>query len=200
MKMTIEDLKITKTFYKRDRDALGNRTKEPYEKKVKRKIHLVTGWLRFAHYLLDALIIGGLLLGLNLLLIQVFQVDFSFKFSSDTGGVSFFYRLIPSLDNIVVTVAYYFICEKTMQRTLGKFVTNSVVINQYGEAPNDGSLIGRSFSRLVPFEALSCLSDRGWHDTWSKTYVVTTEERDKLKKLLLEQDGVFISDGHDLLD
>jgi hypothetical protein len=87
-----------------------------------------------------------------------------------------------------------------MKRTIGKFATDSVVINQYAETPDDGPLIGRSFSRLVPFEALSCLSDRGWHDTWSKTYVVTTEERDKLKKLLLEQDGVFISDRLDLLD
>ena len=110
------------------------------------------------------------------------------------------YNLIPTFDNIIVTVAYYFICERTMQRTLGKFATNSVVINEYGEAPELGSLVGRSFSRLVPFEALSCLSDRGWHDRWSKTYVVTTEERDILKRLLNEQQGYFVSDNPDLLD
>jgi len=39
----------------------------------------------------------------------------------------------------------------------------------------------------VPFEILSCLSDRGWHDRWSDTYVVPDEEYDKLKKLLDEQ-------------
>ena len=88
-----------------------------------------------------------------------------------------------------------------MQRTVGKFATNSVVINQYAEAPDAGSLIGRSFARLVPFDAFSCLGgDRGWHDKWSKTYVVTTEERDKLRKLLNEQQGIFISDSEDLLD
>jgi hypothetical protein len=168
---------------------------------VKRKIQLVTGWLRFAHYFIDALIIGGLVFCLNLILIQVFQFEFISRISSNSNGiVTFIYRLIPSIDNIVITVVYYFICEKTMQRTIGKFATNSVVINQYAESPNDGSLIGRSFSRLVPFEALSCLSDRGWHDTWSKTYVVTTEERDKLKKRLLEQDRVFVCDRLDLLD
>ena len=195
MRKTIEDLTVTKTFYKRERDAVGNRTKEPYEKDVKRKIQVVTGWLRFAHYLIDALIIGVVVFGFNFLLIQFFSVELSSNF----GGNGFYLRFIPSIDNIVITVVYYFLCEKFMQRTIGKFATNSVVIDQYAETPNDGSLIGRSFSRLVPFEPLSCLSDRGWHDTWSKTYVVTTQERDKLRKLLREQ-GTFISEREDILD
>lgn len=72
--------------------------------------------------------------------------------------------------------------------------------NRFAHYILDVLIIGGSFSRLVPFEPLSCLSDRGWHDVWSKTYVVTTEERDELKKLLLEQNGVFISDRLDLLD
>ncbi len=188
-------MKISKTFYKRERDVFGNRTKEPYEKKVKLKIQVVSGWLRFAHYLIDALIIGGLVFCLNLMLIQFFSTEFS----SNMGGGTVFLRFIPSIDNIVITVVYYFLCEKILQRTIGKFVTNSVVINKYAETPSDGALLGRSFARLVPFEPLSCLSDQGWHDTWSKTYVVTTEERDKLKKLLREQ-GVFVSDREDLLD
>ena len=199
MKLTIEDLTVEKTFYKRDRDAFGNRTKEPYEKKVKRKIQLVTGWLRFAHYIIDAIIIGVIVFGLNFILMEVFQIGFSSSISVNSGKMSFFYRIIPSLDNIIITVLYYFLCEKFMQRTIGKFATGSVVINKYAEAPEDGSLIGRSFARLVPFEALSCLSDRGWHDTWSKTYVVTTDERDLLKQRLREQGGVFLSDREDIL-
>ena len=129
-------------------------------------------------------------------MLPLFHIQF---FSpNDRNGIVL--NLIPSIDNIIITVAYYFVCEKTMQRTIGKFATNAVVIDQYAEAPSDGSLIGRSFARLVPFEALSCLSDRGWHDTWSKTYVVTTEERDTLQKLLREQEGNFLSDREDLLD
>lgn len=196
MRKTIEDLTIEKTFYKRDRDAFGNRTREPYQGTVKRKVKLVTGWLRFGHYIIDAIIIGVIVFAIEFVLIQLFSTQFFSR--NDSNGI--FLRFIPSIDNIIVTVAYYFVCEKTMQRTIGKFATNAVVINQYAEAPNDGSLIGRSFARLVPFEALSCLSDRGWHDTWSKTYVVTTEERDALQKLLREQDGSFISDREDLLD
>jgi uncharacterized RDD family membrane protein YckC len=196
MKLSIEKLTETKTFYKRDRDAFGNRTKEAYQKDVPRKVNVVTGWLRFAHYLIDAFIIGGILFGVNIAVMQGLNVGVSSEL--EINRITF--NLIPTFDNIIVTVAYYFICEKTMQRTLGKFATNSVVINEYGEAPEFGSLVGRSFARLVPFEALSCLSDRGWHDRWSKTYVVTTEERDTLKKLLNEQQGYFVSDNPDLLD
>lgn len=195
MRLTIEDLTVRRTFYKRDRDALGNRTKEPYEKDVKRKIQLVTGWLRFGHYLIDSLIIGVILIGFNFLMIELFHTSFATQL--DGGGL--YLRFVPSIDNIIVTVVYYFLCEKTMQRTIGKFATGAVVIDKYAETPNDGSLIGRSFARLVPFEALSCLSDRGWHDTWSKTYVVTVEERDRLRELLKEQ-GVFVSTHDDLLD
>ena len=197
MRKTIEDLTIEKTFYKRDRDAFGNRTKEPYQGTVKRKVKLVTGWTRFGHYIIDALNIGVIVFAIEFVLIQLFNTQLFSR--NDRNGV-FLMSLIPSIDNIIITVAYYFVCEKTMQRTIGKFATNAVVINQYAEQPSDGSLIGRSFARLVPFEALSCLSDRGWHDTWSKTYVVTTEERDALKKLLSEQDGSFFSDREDLLD
>jgi uncharacterized RDD family membrane protein YckC len=196
MRPTIDQITQNKTFYKRDRDAFGNRTKEPYQKAVLRKVQLVTGWLRFGHYIIDAIIIGLILFGLNIVVFH--GVYLGVSPSLEINGIV--YHLIPSLDTIVVTVAYYFICEQTMQRTIGKFATNSVVINQFAEAPNYGSLIGRSFSRLVPFEALSCFSDRGWHDRWSTTYVVTTHERDTLKKLLNAQQGIFISDSPDLLD
>lgn len=193
MRKSIEDITIKRTFYKNHRDAFGNRVREPYEKEVKRKVNVVSGWPRFGHYILDAIICGIIINGLDFALLQA-NADFStsLRFGFFAYQISFL--------NYFVIVAYYFICEKTMQRTIGKFATDSVVINQYAEPPAVDSLIGRSFSRLVPFEAFSCLSDRGWHDTWSKTYVVKTEERDKLKRLLANDEGVFISDSEDILD
>lgn len=196
MKTTIEQLTEVKTFYRRDKDILGNRTREAYEKAVPRKVQLVTGWTRFAHYILDGLIIGVILFAVDLLLLQGY--DLSLTRSLGGNGLAFNY--MPTLDSIVVTAGYYFICESTMQTTIGKLATKSVVINQYAEKPDSASLIGRSFSRLVPFEAFSCLSDRGWHDRWSKTYVVTTHERDTLRKLLNEKEGIYFSENPDLLD
>ena len=86
-----------------------------------------------------------------------------------------------------------------MQRTIGKFATKSVVINEYAQKPSNEQLIGRSFARLVPFEAFSCLADRGWHDTWSKTYVVTEKERDELQRLLNKHEGNILSNSEDQL-
>lgn len=193
MRKTIEDITVEKTFYKRDRDAFGNRTKKPYQKAVKRKVKVVTEWTRFGHYLIDLLIISAISVGIKFIIPFTFQSSFGFYF---TVGE---YQFGPSVTNLFVTVAYYMICEATMQRTIGKFATNSVVINEYAEAPSVENLLGRSFSRIVPFEAFSCLSERGWHDKWSNTYVVTEKERDTLKRLLNE-DGVYISESEDLLD
>lgn len=197
MKPTIEDLKETRTFYKRDRDASGKETKEPYQKKVKRNVQVVSGFTRFGHYLIDAIIIGAITYGIEMLIFGSYAS--SHQFSTHTR-LEYTYSFIPALDQIIITVGYYFFCELILQRTIGKYATNSVVINQYAEAPETNSLLGRSFARLVPFEALSCLGDRGWHDTWSKTYVVTVTERDRLKRLLNEQEGFFLSDSEDTLD
>ena len=194
MKKTIEDLTETKTYYRNQKDAFGNRVREPYEAEIKRKINLVTGWARFGHYLIDALIIG---VGFGAVAFLIPELNYY-------GRMTFLqinqYEYSVSFAQYFVLVGYYFICELTMQRTVGKIATNSVVINKYAEQPESTQLIGRSFARLVPFEAFSCLGDRGWHDKWSETYVVTTKERDALRRLLNEQEGVFISDSEDLLD
>ncbi|MDX2362201.1 MAG: RDD family protein [Crocinitomicaceae bacterium] len=196
MRGTIHKITENKTFYNRDRDAFGNVTVEDYEKAIPRKIQLVAGLPRFGHYIIDAVIIGLLFIIVDFFLLAGLNIRDSIGF--EVNGIT--YNLTPAFEYIIIKVGYYFICEITTQRTIGKLATNSIVINEYAEAPKSGSLIVRSFIRLIPFEAFSCFSDRGWHDRWSKTYVVTTIERDTLKKLLNEQQGVFISERPDILD
>jgi len=67
---------------------------------------------------------------------------------------------------------YYFAFELFWQRTPGKFLTKSLVVTETGEKPSLLATALRTATRLVPFEALSCLQSRGWHDRWSDTYVV----------------------------
>lgn len=73
-----------------------------------------------------------------------------------------------------ILVAYYYICEATTSRTLGKLITGTKVVNQHGGTPTLGQIVGRTFCRLIPFEAFSFLgtSPRGWHDSIPKTFVV----------------------------
>jgi uncharacterized RDD family membrane protein YckC len=75
----------------------------------------------------------------------------------------------------VVRLAYYITCEATVGRTLGKLITGTRVVGESGDKPSFAQIVGRSFSRMVPFEGLSFLGDwPGWHDRWSQTRVVRT--------------------------
>ena len=69
---------------------------------------------------------------------------------------------------------YYTVFEAAAGRTLGKFVTGTKVVDQYGNKPSTKDAFLRSLSRFVPFEPFSFLGNtaRGWHDTWTNTYVV----------------------------
>ena len=81
--------------------------------------------------------------------------------------------------------SYYIICEYFLQRTLGKYFTKSVVINEFGEKPDFRTIVIRTLIRLIPFEPFSFIDqNRGWHDRWTHTYVIKKSELINLKELL----------------
>ena len=99
-------------------------------------------------------------------------------------------ELLSTLVLLLLYPAMYTFCEFKWQKTLGKFLTKTIVIDEYGNKPDLSTIIARSLIRLVPFEPISCLGDdysNGWHDRWTKTWVVTEEELKILKKLQAEQ-------------
>jgi uncharacterized RDD family membrane protein YckC len=70
-------------------------------------------------------------------------------------------------------IGYYIFFEHVFNATPGKMITRTRVVRLDGGKPSVGQIIGRTFSRFVPFEAFSFLgSSSGWHDRWSKTRVV----------------------------
>lgn len=186
----ITDLVEEREYFKTERDAYGNRTREPYTASVKRPIQTVSGGARFGHYLID--------------LIVLYAINFGIGIIVGIVNPSILLTMPDAMWNVIsmlILVAYYFIMESTLQRTVGKFVTDSVVIDEYGNKPSTSTLLGRSFARLIPFEALSCLSERGWHDKLSKTYVVKKKEEAILKRLLQEQAGmIHVDERTDILD
>lgn len=73
----------------------------------------------------------------------------------------------------VLYVLYHLIMEYYFGRTLGKYFTGTIVIDSNGNKPKFKSLLIRNLCRLIPFDPISFLvSDRGWHDSISETYVV----------------------------
>ncbi len=69
---------------------------------------------------------------------------------------------------------YYVFFEGFFSRTLGKFVTGTIVVQRDGYPPSFRQILGRTLARFIPFDPLSYLSSgsRGWHDSLSGTYVV----------------------------
>lgn len=106
-------------------------------------------------------------------------------FLSAVGVPAFFVVSVAELDLIPRTVvswlwaatlivAYYVLCEATSQRTLGKLVVGTRVVDaNHGGAPSFKQIVGRTFSRLIPFEPFSFFGEKpGWHDDFSDTRVV----------------------------
>jgi uncharacterized RDD family membrane protein YckC len=81
--------------------------------------------------------------------------------------------------------SYYVFFEYFFQATIDKMICGSIVIDEYGERPKFKQIIYRTLSRIVPFEAFSCLGDRPWHDSWTDTYVLPKKT---LKDLLLKKE------------
>jgi uncharacterized RDD family membrane protein YckC len=74
-----------------------------------------------------------------------------------------------------IRTGYYFSCEATTGRTVGKLVSGTRVVSESGGRPTLVQILQRTVSRLVPFEPFSFFaSSPGWHDRWSKTRVILT--------------------------
>ena len=83
-----------------------------------------------------------------------------------------------------IALFYYNVFEIFFARTVGKFITQTIVVDENGEKPNHETILVRTLCRLIPFEILSFLGmpARGWHDRISKTYVVNKDLLDQKKK------------------
>lgn len=119
---------------------------------------------RLANFIIDR--IGCFLFGV--LFVLIFS-DFSSNFGMWILVVIFF-------------GGYHIFFEGIWQRTPGKWITKTKVVRLDGKKPKFIQILGRSFSRFIPFEPLSFLSENtpiGWHDKFSHTLVVSkyyTEE------------------------
>ena len=177
----ITELTFKKQTTRQYRDDNGKIAHKKVIAKIKRKVKVVSGGKRFAHFFIDIIAFQ--------LLFELFSQGFALiNLPSDIGiGIIYIGFFSISTFFMLMYPLYYFTFEYFFQKTPGKFLTKTKVIGVYGKKPEIGSLIIRSIIRMVPFEILSCLSDRGWHDRWSDTFVVSDEEAKKLSELIEKQ-------------
>ncbi|WP_052444546.1 RDD family protein [Flammeovirga sp. OC4] len=164
-KPKLTDIYITKEISRRQRNEYGELEYVDLEIRQKRKIKPLSLSMRFVNVFCDLLIYQGFLYILNELPPFPFEAFF-----------------------ILISVPiYYILFEFYLQKTPGKYLTQSIVVNEYGESLTFREVLLRTIVRFVPFDALSFFfssEDRGWHDKWSKTYVINEEELYELKVLL----------------
>jgi len=84
---------------------------------------------------------------------------------------SSYFSLLVTYSTILI---YFIFFEYFFQKTVGKYLSKTIVVDENGEKPTMSQIVGRSFARIIPFDAFSYLgsSARGWHDTLPNVYVV----------------------------
>jgi hypothetical protein len=116
---------------------------------------------RFYNYLVDSIFSVLILLILGAVANQFGMVEISLD---DEYFLEVFY--------IVTYVLIASVFESITGKTVGKFLTRCHVVTDMGEKPRPLNIVGRNLARLIPFDAVSFIFGRGWHDSISKTRVV----------------------------
>ena len=145
---------------------------------------------RLANYLIDR-ILGGIVFGVVIVIVWgiISVLSKSGVVSPESAFVKIINTIIPVLIvlSIYINPLYYLFFEGIWGRTLGKWITKTKVVRMDGSKPKFVQILGRSFARLIPFEAFSFLISNnpvGWHDRLSKTLVVPSEYTvDDVKKI-----------------
>ncbi|WP_330121855.1 RDD family protein [Flavobacterium rakeshii] len=140
---------------------------------------------RFGNYIIDILLRYVVFLGLG-----VFAgLLYNFGYDSLYLRVIEMSKLEELAYGYLFLFVYYVVFESISQRTLGKYITGTMVVMEDGSKPSFKVILLRSLCRMIPFDPFSFLSDkpRGWHDSLVNTYVVDV----KVYKAALELRNSF---------
>ena len=153
---------------------------------------------RFANFIIDKIVFYALLMGLGF-----FSAIIVYTFFTDTSA---FDQLLVDIDNMsslmdrlvtsIIFIIFYMIAEILLKgKTVGKYITKTVVVMEDGSKPKASDIVLRSLCRLIPFDAFSFLGTegKGWHDTVSNTFVVDEKKLKSKKNSQSELDQIGVS-------
>lgn len=165
---------------------MDNRTLRQF--KLDKDLYASQG-VRLANYLIDYVCQIVLMFALVVVLTMISVIvgnDSILAFIENMNGIEE-YALAA-----VIILIYYNVFEIFFSRTIGKFITKTIVVNINGEKPDNQEILVRSLCRLIPFDGFSFLGapNKGWHDSISKTYVVKKELLEKKKELFYSLDEI----------
>jgi hypothetical protein len=94
-----------------------------------------------------------------------------------TIGYFFNYQAEVYLPVYFSLTFYYLISEGIFNTSIGKIIFSNIIVNETAQNPSVRQRIGRTFARLIPFEAFSFIFlYRGWHDSLTQTYIVKADK------------------------
>jgi uncharacterized RDD family membrane protein YckC len=186
-KVKITEIKETYTVKSRIRGAQTAADGSHFEIKTLvryKEVITVEGWARFGHFLIDR-IFFYILATLFAFLAGFVSAILGFPevWESPYAGI-----VLNLITYLVVFPGYYLVFEYAMQSSPGKLILGRIVINEYGGKPTFTQILGRSYGRIVPFEAFSCFQGLGWHDSWTETMVIRKKDLYELNLALKVQD------------
>lgn len=150
---------------------------------------LATQGQRLANYFIDLLVQYGLIFAFGFVLA-------AFAMFAGYDGVMDWLANIDKITEyllgIVMLIIYYSFFEILFARSIAKYITKTVVVMADGSKPSAGTIVKRTFCRIIPFNHFSFLgnSGRGWHDSISDTYVVKKDVFDQKKDLFYSFDEI----------
>lgn len=150
-----------------------------------------TKGLRFANYVIDYFVIF-VLTSLVIMVVMFFSEISGLDSQSYFAGIEDMNRLEEYLFGLLITIPYYILMEGISSRTIGKYITGTIVVDNEGNKPSMETFIKRSFCRAIPFDAVSFLGEnsRGWHDSIPDTYVVNKKMLEAEKQNYFEMDEI----------
>lgn len=128
-------------------------------------VEYAEGGKRFLNYLIDyfAVIGCGFVVG----------VVVAILFGDD--AIEVIESVPETVLGLILFFGYYTFTEGIWNRSLGKLITGTKVVQEDGSRPTFAQIMGRTLCRFIPFEAFSFLgSGPGWHDSISNRRVIKT--------------------------
>lgn len=137
---------------------------------------------RLLNYIIDLAIFYALFFLLGALLYLIAELTTNEELIYFLLDLENVHPLVDRLITAVLLVVFYTILESLSQKSIGKLITRTKVVLENGEKPPFEVFVKRSLCRIIPFDQLSFLGKRGWHDSISKTFVVADKVFAEQKK------------------
>jgi len=140
----------------------------PKDFRVTPDLHASKGQ-RFLNVIIDRFLFTGFIYALMILV--AFLV---YNFTTNTLWLDEFFIELEGLSRImdhvytgIIFTIFYSLSEILLKgRTIGKYITKTMVVMEDGSKAKPADIVIRSLCRLIPFNGFSFLGDdaRGWHD------------------------------------